>query len=125
MTYDEEHAGGGEGERDGDGGDGVVAPLQVRRLVHALEVPLLLHQLLPRPERRLRRRRRHRRRHGCSQKGPNQNLLRLQPSVLQEYDDESIEASSFNIAARKASFSSEGHRVVSSKRPERSQPRRF
>jgi hypothetical protein len=57
-TYDEVHAGDGEGERDGDGGDGVVAALEVRRLVDALEVPLLLQDLLPRPERRLRLRRR-------------------------------------------------------------------
>ena len=62
-TYDEVHAGDGEGERDGDGGDGVVAALEVRRPVDALEVPLLLQDLLPRSERwlRLRRRRRQRR----------------------------------------------------------------
>jgi hypothetical protein len=53
-TYDHEHAGDGEGEGNGDGGDHVVAALEVRRLVDALEVPLLLQDLLPRPERRLR-----------------------------------------------------------------------
>lgn len=52
-----EHAGGGQCERDGDGGDHVVAALEVRRPVHALEVPLLLHDLLPWPEGRLRLRR--------------------------------------------------------------------
>jgi hypothetical protein len=53
ASSDEEQAGGGQGEGDADGRDGVVPALEVGVLVHVLEVPLQLQQLLPRPERRL------------------------------------------------------------------------